>query len=293
MKRSGAFDKLKVILVSHTHHDHVEDVPYILSRVQKASSRPLVAGDKNLVGVLKAYRNREKEMPWLKGIEALRSGPQKIFDFNEKKMQNPLPKQRLGLPVGTFGKFTITAYISQHGLYDALPFNLEGDVSGKAPLTGLQYKAYLNSSMTYLIEYNAGSDLPGGPNRTFRIFASDSARFLNNERVSAEVAEGGPVDILLEGIASRIKDNKIPQRIDGFKPRYFIPTHYDNFFKPMDQFQIFDFMIMDPIIAPNDNSRLSEFIRTFGQDIHVPPPKLRMLKMSYYYSLQNLLTNPR
>src|SRR5206468_2435085 len=111
--------------------------------------------------------------------------------------------------------------------------------------------------------------------------------------VAAEVGTGGPVDLLLEGIASRMKDNQIVTRINKLKPRYFIPTHYDNFFKPMDQFRTFDFELIDPIIAPNDNSRLKEFIETFGHDVQTPLPKLRMMKMFYYYSLEELLNNPR
>jgi hypothetical protein len=288
MKKSGSFNKLKAILVSHTHHDHVQDVPYILSKFPKAAARPIVAGDKNLPCVLKAYNGRQKEISWLKGIEPLKSTPQKTFDFNLKKKLEPPANQKLGIPVGTFGKFTITAYISEHGLYDDIPFTLEGRVSGKAPLSGLQYKAYLNSSMTYLIEYN-----PGAGRRMLRIFASDSARFLHDERVSLEVTQNGPIDILLEGIASRQKDNKIPARINGLKPRYFVPTHFDNFFKPLDDFHTFDFVITDPFVAPNDNSRLKEFLQNFcGPEISAPCPKLRMMKMFYYYSLENLLSSP-
>src|SRR5262245_45973490 len=281
MMRTGSFKNLKAILVSHTHIDHVEDVPYILSRFPKAKERPLVAGDKNLSCLLKAYNGREKEVPWLKGIELLKSGPQKIFEFDKNKMLHPPLNQKLGLPVGTFGKFTITAYIGEHGLYDDIDLTLEGNLGGKAPLTGLQYPAYHNSSMTYLIEYN-----PGAGRKPLRIFAADSARFLNGERVSNEV---GTIDILLEGIASRRKQDGIPAKINGFKPRYFIPTHYDDFFVSLDQFRTFDFEIT---ATGSDNVRLKEFIQTFGQGIQIPPPKLRMMKMFYYYSLENLLTTP-
>jgi L-ascorbate metabolism protein UlaG (beta-lactamase superfamily) len=285
MVRSGSLNKLKAILVSHTHIDHVQDVPYVLSKFPKAMNRPLVAGDKNLACLLKAYNGREKEISWLKGIDPLKSGPQKIFDFDKKKKLTPPPNQKLGIPVGTFGKFTITAYISEHGLYDDIPFTLEGGLSGKAPLTGLQYKAYLNSSMTYLIEYTTGS---GNAKRTFRIFAADSARFLHPAEVSREVMQGGPVDLLLEGIASRKKENMIPQKIDGFMPKYFIPTHYDNFFVSFDKFRTFDFAIKE---TGSDNSQLKQFIETFcGPEIHSPCPKLRMMKMFYYYSLEKLLS---
>src|SRR5213593_1168812 len=41
MMRSGSFKNLKAILVSHTHIDHAQDVPYILSRFAKLVDRPL------------------------------------------------------------------------------------------------------------------------------------------------------------------------------------------------------------------------------------------------------------
>jgi len=292
MMQSGSFKKLKAILISHTHHDHAQDVPYILSKFPKTSERPLVAGDQNLPKLLEAYMDREKEIPWLRDIERLTLTRRKIFSFDQqKKLARPV-NGKLGLPVGTFGRFTITAFISEHGLYDDIPFTLEGDMRGKAPLTGLEYKAYLNSSMTYLIEYSMGSGLSPDPKRTLRIFATDSARFLNGDLVSSEVTQGGRVDLLLEGIASRKKDNRISDKINGFNPAYFIPTHYDNFFKPMGEFQTFDFEISDPIVAPKDNSNLKEFIQGFcGPEIRRPCPRFRMLKMFYYYSLENFLTN--
>ena len=290
MMRKGSFKNLKAILVSHTHIDHVQDVPYILSRFPKIADRPLVAGDRNLACLLKAYNGREKSIAWLKGADVLSSTRQQIFDFNEKKKLNPPPNQKLGIAVvGSFGKFTITAFISEHGLYDDLIFTLEGTLRGKVPLTGLQYPAYLNSSMTYLIEYNTGSGAAGDPKRALRLFLADSARFLNGQRVITEVLQGGPVDLLLEGIAARKKKNGIPQKIDGFNPRYFVPTHFDDFFVPLDQFQNFDFEIE---ATGSDNARLKEFIlQDFPSSCGATAcPKLRMMKMFYYYSLEKLLT---
>ena len=55
-------------------------------------------------------------------------------------------------------------------------------------------------------------------------------------------------------------------------PKYFIPTHYDNFFVPFDQFRNFDFEISR---TGSDNSELKEFIQTFcAQDIQSPVPEI-------------------
>ena len=168
-------------------------------------------------------------------------------------------------------------------LYDEIPFNHEGGISGRAPFTGADLRAYLNSTLTYLIEY-----------RGLRVFAVDSPRFLHPDRVSAEVMKGGGIDVILEGIASRkAKDddgkiaNDIPLRIKGLQPRYFIPTHFDDFL-PLRQFKEFDYEIR--IIS--DTSDLKGFIDGFRTDSCLntePCPSLRMMKMFYYYSLEGLL----
>ena len=278
IERSGGLKKIKAILISHTHYDHVQDAPYVLAKFQHTADRPLIVGDRNLVDVLKKYCGKERRIPWLKGIDPLDKSPRFIIDFNEKQLKpNPPASERLARPVGQFGNFKITAFISWHGLYDDLSlskdlsFTLAGKITGNPPYKGADLRAYLNTSMTYLIEYKD----------QFRIFAVDSPRFLHSERVSAEIMAGGPIDVLLEGIASRKTDNAIPARITGFHPVYLVPTHFDNFFIPLDEFKVFDFKIM----LFTDNSNLKGFI----DDYRYAGPKLRMMKMFYYYSMDHLL----
>lgn len=279
--------KIKVILISHTHDDHVLDAPYVLARFPRAADRPVIAGDHNLTDVLKGYSGQEEKIAWLKGIDPLEQSRKVIFEFNKKQKLEPPETETLARPVpGEFGNFKITAFISEHGLYDDIPFNHEGSVTGEPPYKGADLRAYLNSSMTYLIEYKG----------RFRIFAADSPRFLHSERVSREVMAGGRIDVFLGGIASRkAKDddgnptsNDLPQRVQGFQPRYFIPTHFDNFFVPLDQFKPFDYQIK----VLTDNSDLKGFIDGFRTDTcrnTDPCPNLRMMKMFYYYSMENLL----
>jgi hypothetical protein len=131
--------------------------------------------------------------------------------------------------------------------------------------------------MSYLITYKG----------KFRMFFTDSARFLNGERVAWEIwRDGGPVDVLALGIASRKNDNRIADRVEWFQPRYLLPTHYDNFFRPMDEMVDWDYKIL----LPNDNSLLKEFIDGYcGGEVRPPCPALRMTKFDYYYSLENLI----
>jgi L-ascorbate metabolism protein UlaG (beta-lactamase superfamily) len=271
----GGLSRVKAILVSHTHHDHAQDVPYILAKYPSAAERPLVVGDPNVADLLRLYNGRVKENPWLAGVDDLSAGPQKILHFDKCDMDDPPVGKPIGYPVGQFGDFKVTAFINNHGLYDIYPVELQGPMLGKPPFLSFEYLAYLHTSMTYLIDYKG-----------FRILATDSARFLNEGLTGWEILQGGTVDLLLQGIASRKKDNHIADRVTWTAPRYLVPTHFDNFFKPMDQFQEFDYKIL----LPNDNSNLKAFIDGFcGKEIRRPCPALRMTKMFYYYGLENLI----
>jgi L-ascorbate metabolism protein UlaG (beta-lactamase superfamily) len=273
----NGLSKVKAVLVSHTHHDHAQDAPYILAKFPHAADRPMIVGDPNMRQLLKLYKGRVKENPWLEGVDDLDQGPQKIVEFGKREINDPPIDKPLGHFVGQFGDFKVTAYVNWHGLYDTYPVELKGPMRGKPPFIALDYLAYLHTSLMYLIEWKG-----------FRILATDSARGLNGDRTGYEiVSEGGPIDLLLQGIASRLKDNHIAERVDWTMPRYFIPTHYDNFFFPMDQFWKFDYKIL----LPNDNSLFKEFIDDYcGKEVNPPCPALRTMKMFYYYSLSNLLT---
>ena len=285
-KPADGLKKIKAILISHTHDDHVLDAPYVLSKFPRVADRPLIVGDHNLAEVLKRYTGQEKKISWLKGIEPLEQTRSVIIEFNKKQKLEPPDTERLAKPIaGQFGNFKITAFISEHGLYDDIPLNHEGNITGKAPYTGTDLRAWLNSSLTYLIEYKG-----------FRIFLADSPKSLHQDRVSREVMAGGRIDVLLQGIASRKRkdddgkliSNDLPQRVRGFQPRYFVPTHFDNFFVPLKNFKVFDYEIK----VVTDNSDLKGFIGGYRSDTCLnadPCPNLRMMKMFYYYSMEKLL----
>jgi hypothetical protein len=286
-KKPLGLKKIKAILISHSHDDHVLDAPYILAQYPKAADRPTIVGDRNVAEVLSGYSRPDKRISWLKNIEPLELGKQEIIQFNDAQKKDPAEGGRGRQIPGDFGKFKITAFISEHGLYDDLPLNLDGDIVGRAPYSGAALRAHLNSSLTYLIEYDGGR---------FRIFAADSPKSLHQDRVSMQVMAGGPIDLLLEGIASRKRvdengapvSNDIPARIAGFRPRYLVPTHFDDFFVPLRKFKVFDYEIK----LLTDNSDLEGFLGGFKRDSCKsadPCPELRLMKMFYYYSLKNLL----
>ena len=306
---------LKVILNAHAHHDHVQDIPYILSKYPRAEDRPTVVGTKNVPNLLKSY-TKSSWWPfspaWLKSLgktDGLDLTPQVTIEFDKERKLNPPPDESLSFPVGSFGKFKITAFVGEHPPYDYFGLKLEGVMSDglRPPFSGFRYLTYLQSSLAYLIEYQD----------SFTIFVSESPFLLHAERIGKEI---GTVDLLLQGIASRLrgdqalsgaiefrglyKDHFIHHTLTALRPRYVVPSHYDDFFRPIKSMNKLSVRIgAGPIY---DFSRFAEFLRAFepfyvahareiverkeGPDASLSwAPRLRLLKLLYYYSLDDLI----
>ena len=272
-------NKLAAILVTHSHYDHLEDVPYILAQFPDANNRPVVAGDPNTARIIQSYKHNSG-IDWVGHSGGLADSRISVLDLDN---DNPT------VEVGTFGRFTITAFKGEHPRYDYVPWRgPKGPVKDKTPYNYRDYKLFNNLSIGYLVETNG-----------LRIYFSDSPLVLNPELI-------GQVDILIQTITSRA-DNNISTCLEELKPNYYIPAHYDNFLKPLDAFSKFDTVIgLDlpenifdsPGPSLVNYSRYNEFLNEFETQ-YVPQavaskkldrkPKLRVLKLFYYYSLESLI----
>ena len=272
-------DKLAAILVTHSHYDHLEDVPFILAQFSDVNNRPIVAGDPNTARIIQSH-NYGSGIDWVDRSGGLADSRINILDLDNN---NPTAE------VGTFGRFTITAFKGQHSRYDYVPWRgPKGPVKDKPPYNYWDYKLYNNLSIGYLVETNG-----------LRIYFSDSPLVIYPELI-------GQVDIFIQTITTRAENN-ISTCLEELKPNYYIPAHYDNFFKPLDAFSKFDTVIgLDlpenifdsPGPSLVNYSRYNEFLNEFETQ-YVPQamaskkldrkPKLRVLKLFYYYSLESLL----
>ena len=272
-------NKLAAILVTHSHYDHLEDVPYILAQFPDANNRPVVAGDPNTARIIQSYKHNSG-IDWVGHSGGLADSRISVLDLDN---DNPT------VEVGTFGRFTITAFKGEHPRYDYVPWRgPKGPVKDKTPYNYRDYKLFNNLSIGYLVETNG-----------LRIYFSDSPLVLNPELI-------GQVDILIQTITSRA-DNNISTCLEELKPNYYIPAHYDNFLKPLDAFSKFDTVIgldlpENRFDSPGPSlvnySRYNEFLNEFETQ-YVPQavaskklyrkPKLRVLKLFYYYSLESLI----
>jgi len=272
-------DKLAAILVTHSHYDHLEDVPFILAQFPDVNNRPIVAGDPNTARIIQSH-NYGSGIDWVDRSGGLADSRINILDLDNN---NPTAE------VGTFGRFTITAFKSQHSRYDYVPWRgPKGPVKDKPPYNYWDYKLYNNLSIGYLVETNG-----------LRIYFSDSPLVINPELI-------GQVDIFIQTITTRAENN-ISTCLEELKPNYYIPAHYDNFFKPLDAFSNFDTVIgldlpENIFDSPGPSlvnfSRYNEFLNEFETQ-YVPQavaskkldrkPKLRVLKLFYYYSLESLI----
>jgi L-ascorbate metabolism protein UlaG (beta-lactamase superfamily) len=272
-------EKLRAILVSHPHHDHFQDVPYILSQYPDSSSRPVVIGSRNVFQLLRGH-SQNCGIDWVQKIGGLENTRTHVVEFTSHQKNCADSLQQISCVLGRFGDFVITALGSDHPGYDHLPgVAIDGFVSGQAPFRAAEYKTWSNTSIDFLIEY-----------RGLRFFFAESPLVRHAGQV-------GRVDILVQGIAARRDGDGIASTLAALQPRYLIPTHYDNFFKPFTGFEKFDARFG---AGPLDFSRFEDFVRGYEdkyiarartlvkdnfQSFH---PQLRLLKLFYYYSLEKL-----
>ena len=273
-------ENLKAILVSHPHHDHFEDVPYILAQFADAETRPLVLGGRNVGQLLQGYSATCK-VQWAREVGGLHDTRTHLIEFTPQHKTCQNPTNQIPCPAGSFGDFSITAFGSDHPSYDYLPgVVLDGLVSGQAPYRAVEYKTWQNTSIGFLIEY-----------RGLRFFFTESPIVRHADQI-------GRVDVLIQGIASRRESDFIANTMAAVQPRYVIPSHYDDFFRPFSDFQQFDAKIGE---GPLDFSRFEEFVRGYEEQylgrartlLKNPNPafhpRLRLLKLFYYYSLEKLV----
>lgn len=99
-------DNLEAILISHAHHDHFQDVPFIMAQYPDNSKRPLLIGGQNAFALLKGYNDR-CGIEWVESIGGLHDSRKKIIEFDRGKacLSDSL---RPGCEVGRFGNFRIS-----------------------------------------------------------------------------------------------------------------------------------------------------------------------------------------
>jgi len=268
LKQNKTSDQ-KAILVTHSHYDHIQDVPYILSHYLNNETHPILIGDRNTKHIIYSYN--KSDISWKNPNKPLENAIIYVTNFSSKENNNQWK----------VGRFKITAFQGQHPKYDFFPWRgPSGPIKSTPPFYVWDYKLNHNESIGFLIEY-------GG----LKIYFSDSPFIQNPEKI-------GKVDILIQTIASREMENNIAECIQAMEPTYYIPAHYDNFFKSLDAFSIFDpvigFGFQENIFGDNeapliDFAQFDSFITEFENEYKTPSTELRLLKLLYYYSIESLV----
>jgi hypothetical protein len=215
----------------------------------------------------------DQRFPWLKGVELLSQS-------NVIELTAPETKAKR-IDIGTVGAFKVSAYLSKATWTDRLRFPKGGPFSSKELLKAGWYKT--RGNISYLIEYKG---------LKFFFASSAGGRDFNDLR-----EEVGRVDVLFQGIKGRDWSDKIASLMGALRPRYVVPTHYDNFLKDLESMTEFEYTAR----LASELIKYPEFLADFEPKYYYNARRkawdwgyfytecrLRLMKMFDYYSLEGL-----
>ena len=220
--RVHKIDRLRAIFISHTHHDHVMDMPYVANLTGAD-----VYGTSSALNVARGGGVPEDKLnafgaPEDAALEIARS----FMAGNKAALRLNEPGAPAALPTSAFKvcDFTITVIPSLHSKPTALNNDL-GQTIDKPLVQPAGLREYKEGgSLDFLVEAHG---------KTFLIRPSFN-------HVKGQL-DGISADCLFLGIAGIAKaDAKteaefFTETAAKVKPRLIIPLHWDNFFSPLDK----------------------------------------------------------
>ena len=281
-KRLGAVrdtaGKISTILISHAHHDHLADVPALLSN-NLHGKNVSVYGSNTVVNLLNSYpalltdtsaRLIDLELQFLKLSSSAkeRSQPQ-ISSFFYSRGRN---MRFAVIPTDHAGHFQL---FTPH----KLPFTT-GSIDHpyrEAPRFVWQFKEGQN--FNYLIDLLDGQGKP-----VFRIFSNAAAACDEGVGYPPEALRAErPVDLLLLcGANYNIAKNYPLPLLEYLRPPIVWVAHWENFFRPVPR------LLQRPEVAPNTNipkliKCLENFsnARGFPKSIIVEQPLRRVVRLKF------------
>lgn len=215
---------IKTLLVSHTHYDHMLDVPYIYNHVLNKDSL-LVLGSNDMIKVMK-YRTGDNNT----SFNHIISVEDQLTDLNTiGKSYYSFDKKIRILPIRT-----------EHAPHFYGMHFYKGHIK-KNPKRAPQWKEGTN--IAYLIDFLADD---GRIN--FRTYICSAAANTPKGFVPPSVLAQHPVDLAILCVASYAYVKDYPfQHLENLNPKHIILSHWENFFQSKTKLD------QNPMIVPFTN----------------------------------------
>lgn len=204
----------KFLLVAHSHHDHLADVPYIYNNLLNRDSTIVLSNGyaKNLMNTQAAPEDRQFA-DQIRSVEAhlAHANYEGRFVYTSSRRIRVLP------------------ICSTHGGHFYGISLAKGRQRHRPPKKALQYKE--GATMAFLIDF-----LDDDENVALRVYINSAASKVGEGQVPEQILENHPVDIAILCAASFAYTKSYPETILSYlKPTHLLVSHWENFFQSQEK----------------------------------------------------------